>query len=350
MIGLNSIRNFINLALFNLYWKDFSEKNSENCLIQYGNISHEDILGNVLEGIIIKVNKKDDDPITIKYKFPFYTCRTFLLRTYLNVEKNPNQIPHPFNSSQIDNWRDSYEKYLNHWVVNDNYDGKKYWRDIFEIIFIKFKSLDILYKKYCDETFNKEQIVGEHIFIIDYLIKSDLLELPNFNYKNNYVKINKKPKTKIPIIFIFGPIGVGKSTISSIIESTNPNLFKHLDGDILDLDMESVLSLSQERNDYTKYKIIEIIMQNKIPIVSSGGGILLSNDYKNKKIIFFNNLEKIFNNSIEFDTYILLPKNDGTRICNTLEKEYFPIFKEKCKNYLSKKNTFNIDQNNIIKK
>lgn len=351
MIGLNSIRNFINLTLFNLYWNEFSEKNSENCLIQYGNISHEDILGNILEGIIIKVNKKDEDSITIKYKFPFYTCRTFLLRTYLNAEKNPNQTPHPFNSSQIDNWRDSYKKYLNYWVVNDKYGGKDYWANIFEEVFINFESLDILYKNYCDETVNKEQIVGEHIFIIDNLINSDLLlELPKFNYKNNSVKLNKKLKIKIPIIFVFGPIGGGKSTISSIIESTNPYLFKHLDGDILDLDMKSVLSLGQERNDYTKYKIIEIIMQNKIPIVSTGGGILLSNDYKNKKIVFFNNLEKIFNNSIEFDTYILLPKNDGTRICNILDNINLSIFKEKCSYYLSKKNKFNSDENNIIKK
>ena len=105
MIGLNSIRNYINLSLFNIYWNVFSKKNSQNCFIQHGNISHEDILGNVLEGIIIKVNKKkkDDDPITIKYKFPFYTCRTFLLRKYLDIEKNPNPKIHPFNSSQINN-------------------------------------------------------------------------------------------------------------------------------------------------------------------------------------------------------------------------------------------------------
>jgi len=349
MIGLNSIRNYINLPLFNIYWNDFSKKNSENCFIQYGNILHEDILGNVLEGIIIKVNKKSEDSVTIKYKFPFYTCRTFLLRTYLDIEKNPHPKIHPFNSSQINNWRDAYKKYLDYWVVNDKYGGKDYWANIFEEVFKQFDSLDILYKNYCDETINKDHIVGEHIFIIDNLIKSDLLlELPNFNYKNNYTRLNKKLKIKIPIIFVFGPIGGGKSTISSIIESTNPNLFTHLDGDILDLDMKSVLSLGQERNDYTKYKIIEIIMQNKIPIVSTGGGILLSNDYKNKKIVFFKNLEKIFNNTIEFDTYIFLPKNDGTRICNILENEDLSIFKKTCDDYLSKKNKINNDQTNII--
>jgi hypothetical protein len=165
MIELNNIRNFINLNLFMIYWKDFSEKNSENCFIRYGNISHEDILGDVLEGIIIK---NDFISILIKYKFPFYTCRTFLLRKYLGDKQNID----PFNSSKIDVWRNEYEKYLNYWVVNDKCNGKEYWIVIFEKLFVEFKNLDNLYEDYLI-TENNDEKIGKHIFIMNKLMNDN---------------------------------------------------------------------------------------------------------------------------------------------------------------------------------
>jgi len=165
-----------------------------------------------------------------------------------------------------------------------------------------------------------------------------------FDYQQKSInRVNKNIKIKVPIIFVFGPVGVGKSTISNLIESSNPELFKHIDGDILDLSMKEVLSLSSERNEYTIYKIVEQLIQQKIPVVSIGGGVLLSNK-QIPEFKFFNYLNEIFDYSIDIESYILLPMNNDKNELKLLLNDDLLNFKEQCKLYINWLDTQNSKQ------
>lgn len=333
MIGLNKLRNFINLETFIEYLNYFITNNPLNCSIKNGNISHENILGNILEGLIIKVNKISGlAPVTIKYKFPFYTSRTFLLREYLNPKKG-------FDGTWDKKiWDELCKNYLKSWVVEDDYNGKKYWKEIFEELFKNNEILTEMYRKY-SSLINTNTKIAKHIFMMDRLFEmiceNEKFLFPIFDYQQLTLNTfnTKNIKIKVPIIFVFGPIGAGKSTISSLIENYNPELFKHIDGDILDLSMEDVLNLGSERNEYTIYKIVEQIIQQKIPVISIGGGVLLSNG-RILEFKFFNYLNEIFEHAIEIESYILLPMNNKSIQLNLLSDEDLVIFKKQCGLYI----------------
>ena len=51
--------------------------------------------------------------------------------------------------------------------------------------------------------------------------------------------------------------------------------YQNIDGDLLSFDnIQEVMSLSQERNAYTQWLILQSIMKGKIPCISTGGGAL----------------------------------------------------------------------------
>ena len=110
-----------------------------------------------------------------------------------------------------------------------------------------------------------------------------------------------------------GGIGSGKSTVIGKLTKTNPDLFVEIDGDILDLSsMQDVLSLSSERNDYSMWKILEVLMSGKIPCVSLGGGVLYQiKGFGKKKSMEFaltKRIEEVLN--IKVKILLLLP-TDG---------------------------------------
>lgn len=96
--------------------------------------------------------------------------------------------------------------------------------------------------------------------------------------------------------------------------------------------MEEVSNLGSERNEYTIYKIVEQIVQQKIPVISIGGGVLLSG--RNLEFKFFDYLNEIFEDSIDIESYILLPINNERIQLNLLSDEDLPIFKENCGLYI----------------
>ena len=406
IIGLNNIRNFISLNNFNNYWNFFSknEKYINYCKIEEGNTFHENILGNILEGLIIKIINNDESIKIIKYKFPYYTSRTFLLRTYLKncndqkqnkllinkelktnntkiknikeIHQNQNEC---FDKSKFEQWKKYYENYNNYWLVNDDMNGKEYWSDIFKYLFDNYSTLNENYNKYIDNLLeeskdNINKLIGKHIFLMDELFKIKYKNTNTIKY-TNAIKYNKVYNSKlypnlenigntgnklkfdfglnlskfkinskiqlninsnkiINIILILGPIAAGKSTTCNLIENINKELFKHIDGDLLDLDcIDTVLQLSEERNNYTKYKVIEQIINNKIPILSTGGGVLFNNK---KEFDFISNLDNIFNkinSNINIKLTIFIPNNDNNFefINNTID---IIKFKEECSKFM----------------
>jgi RNA:NAD 2'-phosphotransferase (TPT1/KptA family) len=267
--------------------------------IKEGNITHQEICGNILEGLIIKIRSTGTK--TIKYKFPFYTSRTMLLRSYIkdNIKDKITKACTELKSDFLDNCI----SYINSWVVNIKDDQNK-WAYI----------LLHLYKNF--EEYTKEydiSNVSQHIFVMDKLI--DDYNARKIEYIGDNPIITKKTSIIIPIVLSLGPIGVGKSTVSNALtelmnSSDEPQKFVHIDGDILDLDMATVLKLGEERNPYTLWQIYKNLINNYIPVLSTGGGCLFVYG-KETKFILFDYIEKIFKGyKIEYNITIILPDKE----------------------------------------
>lgn len=242
---------------------------ASNATIIKGTIDHKDILGDCLEGLVMKTDTNE----TIKYKFANYVIRTMLLRTYFN------------NFSFTSSLKTFANKFVEHWCVSEN--GKKYWKNYALACFIKYNEIG-----------PQNSIIGDHILISDELNENDL------NYFNNIEqKFDEMITDKSCTLIVFvGPIGCGKSTMSKTLNIPNSVV---IDGDDLDLGTDIVLKLGKERNDYTRWKIIETLMKGKIPIISTGGGVLFSNA---GKLAICDIISKVLKLNCNIITFI--PEND----------------------------------------
>lgn len=266
--------------------------------ITKGTIKHSDIIGNCLEGLVIKLydtpcgitNSTNQNVIIKKYKFAPYTIRTLLLREV------------------FDNFVFGYtlknhiQKFIDGWCVSEK--GAKYWRNFALECFMMYQ--EMLSKEYIPD--NKQ--VGIHIEIADKIMEQQ--------HSDNIQEIFDKQLVTLTngtIIICVGPIGSGKTTFASELSNKNP-LFVVIDGDTLDLGKDITMKLGKERNDYSRWKIIQALMSKKIPIISAGGGILFSSD-KNQSSILRSQIYKtlgivcriILCVSGNFDNITLLNKN-----------------------------------------
>jgi shikimate kinase len=84
-------------------------------------------------------------------------------------------------------------------------------------------------------------------------------------------------------VVVVGPIGVGKSSSAEYAAdylTSRGTPATHIDGDVLGLDPQQVLSLGMERSAFTIWQLIQAIAAGMVPILSTGGGVLLGNGNK----------------------------------------------------------------------
>ena len=209
-----------------------------------GTVTHDKILGDCLEGIVLKVFKKNDIDI-VKYKFVNYVVRTMFFRTvfedgYCLVPEIKNKII----------------RFTERWCMHkENYN---YW---FRYM---LKGLTIYANK-----IDYEQDIGKHIQIANQA-KIEM-EHSTGNEELEYDQLLESRK-KGSIIICLGPIGSGKSTIAKYLSKIITNSI-HIDGDYI-VDNFDTLKLGQERNDFTQFQVLRALMNQQIPIVSTGGGAI----------------------------------------------------------------------------
>ena len=289
--------------------RDFMTNNRLDKMLEYnqsiiqtniGTREHKNILGDILEGLVIKIKYKGEKPDIIKkYKFPNYTVRTMAIRTAIQTDGLQGLIKE--NILSINN-------FAKRWCVSEK--GREFW-DMY------LKTVAYLLKIKGDEFISKSECyIGSNILICDYINEHILLnELEtNINnlieYKNAYENVLENLRASTVIITI-GPIGIGKSTISEKIKNLYNNNYDekliHIDGDKLDMNMNEVLLLKSERNNYSLWLIIKALMEKKIPIISTGGGIL----FDNGKNLSFNLRRKIMEIlQIDVKIILLIPNNE----------------------------------------
>lgn len=119
------------------------------------------------------------------------------------------------------------------------------------------------------------------LFII--IIKN--IQKLNLNIYGNDDHITPTKRT-VPIHIILGPIGLGKSTFGRLLVDYLNTSIKavYIDGDeLMGLSLQNTMKLGQERNPCTIYSIVDAIAHGYTPVISTGGGALCADKYKNIK-------------------------------------------------------------------
>lgn len=250
---------------------DFIELHKDNITFYPGTIHHEDVLGQVLEGIVIWLN---NNKLTIKYKFPEYTHRTFCYREWIK-----NNLA--FRSDNINNFMLFLNSYLEHWVVTPQ--GKEYWkhRILSQLIQLKLSSQ-------LDQILTDSGAVGTHILLAE--SDWDCCSQDDTNILDKFNEVFGATQENIADIVLFlGPIGVGKSVRSQqYVNAKTCGNYVLIDGDDLGIKSENVMKMGQERNFYTKYCINKAIINGQVPVVSTGGGALIERKANNLMVDMIN--------------------------------------------------------------
>ena len=126
-------------------------------------MKHREILGNVLEGLVLVLYNANGDYVgTLKYKFPFYTVRTFMLRAAGDKLKH-------FGTFVNQRWMPSLtfinlmESYLQRWVTRE--DDRGVWR---KFILAAAERMDTLRDRPNDE----DDPIGVHIRAADGVLET----------------------------------------------------------------------------------------------------------------------------------------------------------------------------------
>ena len=221
--------------------------------VNQGTISHVDILGDCLEGLVIKKFTGPDTWSTIKYKFPGYTVRTMLLRPQF---QNFN-ISHKLDSVTL--------SFVDHWCVTA--EGKDFWHNFGQQCFLRYPSFMETRDKANDH-------IGFHIQLADMMLEEPTTaQIVTPETFNTFVNAN----VNSTIVVCLGPIGSGKSSVATEVVKVLGAAAVHIDGDELGIGANTVKVLGNERNDYTRWCVVKALMNGLIPVVSTGGGALFAN-------------------------------------------------------------------------
>lgn len=247
--------------------------------IKEGTINHKEIESRVIEGLVLKIVTNSETKF-VKYKFPIYTVRTFLLRDLFDHDDLSDTT---IAVKALD--------YVKYWCVSP--EGQQYWYN-FALSVIRLYQNNAVYQTVKDRS--------AHISLSDLVLDT--------GFDNSRVIDDQIPK--IPIIVVTGPIGSGKSTWASKFDSTKYSI---IDGDLLDLNREDVLILGKERQPYTYWHIVKSLMNNKIPVISCGGGIF----FDKTKFTLENYLYRVFKMKIELILLQLdVPYSDTERVAKVI--------------------------------
>lgn len=232
----------------------FLSEISSGIIIHKGTVNHHTILGDCLEGLVLKITHTNGISSVKKYKFPGYTIRTMLFRTLFENFVFSKSLEY------------EAKRFSDHWCVTP--EGQAYWYKFGLQGFINrltFKTPD--------------ENIGDHIHITESTI-------PTQDTERQFSELSIKFSTGTIIICI-GPIGSGKTSTADHIGSLDSSKYVSIDGDKLGFTMDLVLKFGKERNDYSKWLITKTLMEGKIPVISAGGGIFFSTG-KNQKFILRN--------------------------------------------------------------
>lgn len=216
---------------------------------------HEQVLGDTLEGLVMRVTTSRGSTETVKYKFINYTIRTMFVRPAFQAGRR---------------LRDSdFDSFARHWCRGVNVrQSLKYWRQVYDDLVAAEEGFQPQYPvppQGDDDPFYIAPHVEFCHRFIDGTKRAPISECG---------EEHEEEVTKLPITVVVGSIGSGKTTLAEKIAKETG--VEHVDGDsFAGLSPDIVLQLGAERNAFTYSEIIRCALDKGV-VVSCGGGQLLS--------------------------------------------------------------------------
>jgi hypothetical protein len=232
---------------------DFINRMTEHCniIVRRGTIRHCDILGERLEGVIMKLEMPEGTGI-VKYKFPFYTIVTMLIRNIImgNADSRNPEKWESIKQRQARWFSPSYYAHLSLWIKRWVKVDKDYWFFVGTLIIAKIKELM--------EQYDPASGVGFQIFVLD-----SIARLPEFQFNDiiDYKSVsnafrlwNDEESKEL----------VNASEHKSIVIATGSanNAFVKALG-------PKFVSISAKNTEGTVKAIIDVFKSGKIPVVIS---------------------------------------------------------------------------------
>lgn len=250
IMELSKTRDFMN----DITLMELLEKHSNKVVIKKGTVTHANVLGNCLEGLVLKIEHANGTTSIKKYKFPGYTIRTMLFREEFKA--------FGFNLTL----KKKAQRFIDYWCVTS--EGKDYWYNFALYGFMKYLSFT-----------SSDVMIGNHIQLVESL--TDFTLSPTISNEFDQMVVHL---TNATLVICVGPIGSGKTSIMTELCKLDPRLIP-IDGDDLGIGMAKTLKLGDERNPFSRWKIIQTMMEGNVPVISTGGGILFSNGRDQSLII-----------------------------------------------------------------
>ena len=275
MLELSQNRDFMDDENLNLLVK----KHQQHITIKHGTITHAQVLGNCLEGLVLKLTHSNRTTSVKKYKLPKYTIITMLIREqFKNFTFNANLKEKAIN-------------FVDYWCVSPK--GKDYWFRFGLRAFIKYLDMP-------ENTSN----VGDHIILTESMADFDIIHDVSISEFDNKIHT----MTNGTVVICVGPIASGKTSIMEQICFNNLRLIP-IDGDDLGIGTEKTLKLGRERNEFSRWKIIQCLMNGNVPVISTGGGVLFSTGKKDQEFILRNQIYDTL--GILVNIIVILPDKVG---------------------------------------
>ena len=255
---------------------------------------HMSIVGDRLEGLILKFHFKDGSCTIEKYKFAGYTKCTMCVRTCSGGSNSNSETKYTPLGSNVDMnlWTPSFsyaraiEAFVQRWVFTEK--ARRYYRGLMLAYGEIYDKHLPLYNP------NDPTAVGPWITAADEL---DRRISRGFVIRElSALELKQQLGTPLFLIVLLGPVGSGKTTAAELLADSLG--IPHIDGDTLGLTEDLVRVLKAERNFTTVSQIARTLACHGIALVSTGGGALGSG-WKKWSFTGIQSLEDMLNAPVE---------------------------------------------------
>jgi hypothetical protein len=221
-------------------------------------VRHQNVLGEVLEGLVIFITNADGEVHIVKFKLPNYTHRTFCLRDAI---KRGCLQPRAFEAALL--------AYAKRWVLTPA--GSAHWISY-------LKACSVAHSRGTVSETNSVDEPAYHIRLSDHV--NDLSDSAKAELASAFdALIPKKPAGggKPSVVVVVGPIAAGKSTVAARMCAQHPG-YVHVDGDSDGFE-------GADRADITIGHVINVLNAGSTPVLSTGGGVLFQSSFgKNAQV------------------------------------------------------------------
>mmetsp|Transcript_29715 Transcript_29715/g.96822 ORF Transcript_29715/g.96822 Transcript_29715/m.96822 type:complete len:890 (+) Transcript_29715:59-2728(+) len=226
---------------------------------------HAQVLGDVLEGLVLHLTLANGSHSTVKYKLPNYTSRTFGLRAAMGTFTREGLCS-----------RDAlthFEDFTRRWCISAA--GRHRWLGF-------LCNAALLSKSFKPDTDAEDTDFSElpryHIQLADTQVARERsAEAPGAEEAIRLFKAELDGRPQVTVCVVLGPIGYGKSTCAAALcEAVGCDRCVHIDGDELGVGEETTMRLKGERGVFSMWRVVEALARGRTPVMSTGGGVLFA--------------------------------------------------------------------------